>query len=133
VNKAFTARRAERLKPRITAITAGLLDDMSTRREVDLFASFAFPLPITVICELLGVPVADQDDFRTWSATIVSNTASPGVFQAHATAMIPLFHRAWARRWPGWRLRSRSADCWRGSARCGWRCPRARRAGGRAH
>jgi cytochrome P450 len=91
VNKAFTARRVERLRPRITAITAGLLDDMSTRREVDLLASFAFPLPITVICELLGVPVADQEDFRTWSATIVSNTVSPEVFQAHATAMIRHF------------------------------------------
>ena len=91
VNKAFTARRVERLRPRITAITAGLLDDMSTRREVDLLASFAFPLPITVICELLGVPVADRDDFRTWSASIVSNTVSPDVFQAHATAMIRYF------------------------------------------
>ncbi len=91
VNKAFTARRVERLRPRITAITTGLLDDMSTREQVDLLASFAFPLPITVICELLGVPVADQDDFRTWSATIVSNTPTPAVFQAHATAMIRYF------------------------------------------
>ena len=57
VNKAFTARRVEQLRPRITAITAGLLDDMSTQREVDLLAAFAFPLPVTVICELLGVPV----------------------------------------------------------------------------
>ena len=91
VNKAFTARRVDRLRPRITEITAGLLDDMSTRSEVDLLASFAFPLPITVICELLGVPVTDRDDFRTWSATIVSNTATPEVFQAHATAMIRYF------------------------------------------
>jgi cytochrome P450 len=91
VNKAFTARRVERLRPRITAITTALIDDMSTRGEVDLLASFAFPLPITVICELLGVPVADQDDFRTWSATIVSDMAGPEVFQAHATAMIGYF------------------------------------------
>ena len=58
VNKAFTARRVEQLRPRITAITAGLLEDMSTRAgsEVDLLTAFAFPLPITVICELLGVP-----------------------------------------------------------------------------
>ena len=94
VNKAFTARRVERLRPRITAIAAGLLDDMSAQRdrpEVDLLASFAFPLPITVICELLGVPVADRDDFRAWSATIVSNTASPGAYQADATAMIRYF------------------------------------------
>ena len=91
MNKAFTVRRVERLRPRITAITTGLLDDMSTREQVDLLASFAFPLPITVICELLGVPVADQDDFRTWSATIVSSTAPSEVYQAHATAMIRYF------------------------------------------
>jgi RND superfamily putative drug exporter len=91
VNKAFTVRRVERLRPRITAITAGLLDAMSAEREVDLLASFAFPLPITVICELLGIPVADRDDFRRWSATIVSNTAPLEVFQADATAMVSYF------------------------------------------
>ena len=91
VNKAFTARRVDRLRPRITEITAGLLDDMSTRSEVDLLASFAFPLPITVICELLGVPPADRDDFRAWSATIVSDIPAPEVFQAHATAMARYF------------------------------------------
>jgi cytochrome P450 len=94
VNKAFTARRVERLRPRITAITAGLLDDLAAGEvppEVDLLASFAFPLPITVICELLGIPAGDRDDFRTWSATIVANTAAPEVFQAHATAMVRYF------------------------------------------
>ena len=106
VNKAFTARRVERLRPRITAITAGLLEDMSAQRgrpEVDLLASFAFPLPITVICELLGIPAGDRDDFRTWSATIVANTAAPEVFQAHATAMIRYFMALLAakRREPG--------------------------------
>ncbi|HEY6313443.1 MAG TPA: hypothetical protein VIY52_21935 [Streptosporangiaceae bacterium] len=98
VNKAFTARRVEQLRPRITAITAELLDDMSTRREVDLLTSFAFPLPITVICELLGVPVADRDEFRAWSASIVSNTISPEVFQAHATAMTSYFRTMLAAR-----------------------------------
>jgi cytochrome P450 len=88
VNKAFTVRRVERLRPRITAIGAALLDDLAARRETDLLASFAFPLPITVICELLGVPVADQDDFRTWTATAVADTSPAEVAQAHATAMI---------------------------------------------
>jgi cytochrome P450 len=91
VNKAFTARRVERLRPRITAITTELLDGMSTRPEVDLLASFAFPLPITVICELLGVPAADRDDFRTWSATAVSDTASLELSQAHAGALVRYF------------------------------------------
>jgi cytochrome P450 len=98
VNKAFTARRVAELRPRITAITAGLLDDMATRREVDLLASFAFPLPITVICELLGVPVADRDQFRVWSATIVADTTSPEAFEAHATAMTGYFRTLMATR-----------------------------------
>jgi cytochrome P450 len=69
VNKAFTARRVERLRPRITAITASLLDELAVRTEIDLIASFAFPLPITVICELLGVGT-DSDRFRPWSRAI---------------------------------------------------------------
>src|SRR5689334_19489753 len=91
VNKAFTARHVERLRPRISAITAGLLDDLPVRSEVDLLASFAFPLPITVICELLGIPTSARDDFREWSTTVVSNTATPDVMYAHATAMAGYF------------------------------------------
>jgi len=91
VNKAFTARRVEQLRPRITAITEGLLDDIPAGREVDLLAAFAFPLPVTVICELLGVPVADRDQFRAWSATIVSETVSSDVALAHLTAMMGYF------------------------------------------
>ena len=91
VNKAFTPRRVEALRPRITAITAGLLDEMAGADVVDLLAAFAFPLPITVICELLGIPVTDRDEFRTWSASVVSDTVSPEVFRAHATAMIRYF------------------------------------------
>ena len=86
VNKVFTARRVERLRPRISAITAGLLDDMSTQAEVDLLASFAFPLPITVICELLGVPVGDRDDFRTWSATTRRSGSPPNQSRSAACA-----------------------------------------------
>jgi cytochrome P450 len=98
VNKAFTARRVEQLRPRVTTIAAALLDDMSARAEVDLLASFAFPLPITVICELLGVPVADRDQFRAWSATVVGDTVSPEVFQADATAMVGYFRALLAAR-----------------------------------
>src|SRR3984957_17255848 len=91
VNKVFPARRVEQLRPRITAITEALLDDMSAHPEVDLLTAFAFPLPVTVICELLGVPVADRDQFRAWSATIVSETVSAEVAQAHFTVMLGYF------------------------------------------
>jgi cytochrome P450 len=74
VNKAFTARRVEALRPRIEEITEDLLAEMAKQEEVDLLEAFAFPLPITVICELLGVPVEDREDFRKWSALILSDT-----------------------------------------------------------
>jgi cytochrome P450 len=76
VNKAFTARRVAALRPRVEEITAGLLDAMAGRDEVDLIASFAEPLPITVICELLGVRFADRDEFRGWTKTLLTSTNS---------------------------------------------------------
>jgi len=60
------------LRPRIEEITDGLLADIGPTADVDLLDVFAFPLPITVICELLGVPTKDRDDFRTWSNALVS-------------------------------------------------------------
>jgi cytochrome P450 len=76
VTKAFTARRIERLRPRVAEITRSLLDAMPADGEVDLLESFAFPLPITVICELLGVPDADRANFRTWTQAILSTGAA---------------------------------------------------------
>ncbi|MBN6041764.1 cytochrome P450 [Amycolatopsis sp. 195334CR] len=70
VNKAFTPKSVDRLRPRIEQITDELLDRMSG--EVDLLEAFAFPLPITVICELLGVPETERAQFRDWSNTLVS-------------------------------------------------------------
>jgi cytochrome P450 len=87
VTKAFTARRVEQLRPRITEITASLLDAMAGRREVDLLEAFAFPLPITVICELLGIPDQDRDDFRAWTQIILSHGAAHQEYGTAATAM----------------------------------------------
>jgi cytochrome P450 len=72
VTKAFTARRIERLRPRVTEITASLLDAMPAGGQVDLLEAFAFPLPITVICELLGVPGSDRADFHAWTQAVLS-------------------------------------------------------------
>ncbi|BEL09621.1 cytochrome P450 [Actinoplanes sichuanensis] len=72
VSAAFTARRIESLRPRIEEISAGLLDALAEERSADLIDAFAFPLPIQVICELLGVPAEDQNAFREWSNVIVS-------------------------------------------------------------
>ncbi len=81
VTKAFTTRRVETMRPRIAAITDDLLDAMAasaasqdaTRAPVDLLDAFAFPLPMTVICELLGVPPGDREAFRAWSSTVLSD------------------------------------------------------------
>lgn len=72
VSKAFTPRMVERLRPRIQEIADELIDGVSTAGEMELVSAFAFPLPITVIAELLGVPVADRERFREWSGAMVS-------------------------------------------------------------
>ncbi|GGI75404.1 cytochrome P450 [Saccharopolyspora subtropica] len=74
VVKAFTARRVEALRPRVEAITADLLDAMAEESEVDLLDALAFPLPIQVICELLGVDESRRDDFRAWTNTLLDGS-----------------------------------------------------------
>ncbi|MCD2463513.1 MULTISPECIES: cytochrome P450 family protein [unclassified Streptomyces] len=70
----FTGRRVEALRPRIERLTTELVDAMEPAGRADLVDAFAYPLPITVICELLGVPSADRDTFRRWSTELVSPT-----------------------------------------------------------
>ena len=77
VTKAFTPKRVEQLRPRIQAIADELLDAVEPRGAMDLSADYAFPLPITVIAELLGVPTADQDRFKEWSDAIISPALDP--------------------------------------------------------
>jgi cytochrome P450 len=72
VNKAFTSRQVALLRPRIEQITASLLDALDDRDEVDLMSDFANPLPVTVICELLGVPFEDRADFQAWTKALVT-------------------------------------------------------------
>ncbi|GAA2782007.1 cytochrome P450 [Saccharopolyspora taberi] len=74
VVKAFTARRVEALRPRIEEITAELLDRIEGRPAADLIDEFAFPLPIKVITELLGVDESRRDEFREWSNVLVDSS-----------------------------------------------------------
>nr|BFF00103.1 cytochrome P450 [Streptoalloteichus tenebrarius] len=87
VGKAFTARRVEALRPRIEEISAGLLDGINPDSEIDLLTAYAFPLPITVICALLGIPDADHDAFRSWSNTIVTNS-EPEEFERAQSGLV---------------------------------------------
>jgi cytochrome P450 len=70
VSKAFTVRRIEELRPRAQQITDELLDRLDNPG--DLVEGFTMPFPITIICELLGVPFEDRDDFRQWSNQALS-------------------------------------------------------------
>jgi cytochrome P450 len=70
VAKAFTPRTVSRLTPRIHEIAHGLLDDAAQRGEMDAIADFAYPLPLTVIAELLGVEPEKREFFREQSQKI---------------------------------------------------------------
>ena len=76
VSKAFTPRLIERMRPRVQAIADSLLDAVQDRGEMDLIDDYAFPLPITVIAELLGIPAEDRNRFREWSNAAVSGNST---------------------------------------------------------
>lgn len=66
VGKAFTVRGVEDLRPRIQQIADDLIDAVAERGRMDLLADFSYPLPTTVICEWLGIPVEDREPFAGW-------------------------------------------------------------------
>ena len=70
VSKAFTPRMIERLRADVQAIVDGLLDRVEGAGSMDLIEQFAYPLPVTVICRMLGVPVEDHERFRGWGLDI---------------------------------------------------------------
>ena len=71
VSKAFTPRAIQALRPRITELVDGMLDTMAEQRRVDLVDALAFPLPFSVIAEMLGTPPADHERIRQLSGTVV--------------------------------------------------------------
>jgi cytochrome P450 len=100
VSKAFTPKMVEQLRPRIQEIADELLDELPPSGEADLVDAFAFPLPIIVIAELLGIPPEDRDRFRVWSNTFVSPALGDdalGLFLEHTreflTYLTELFER----------------------------------------
>jgi cytochrome P450 len=84
---AFTTKRMEQLRPRVQQIVDELLRDMEKNGSpADLMAALALPMPVTVICELLGVPYEERDRFRSWADMVLSTSAAnhppEAVFQA---------------------------------------------------
>ncbi|WP_239088497.1 cytochrome P450 family protein [Planosporangium mesophilum] len=86
VGLAFTPRRVEALRPRIRQTADALVDGVATRIAddgvADLVAGYATPLPIAVICDLLGVPAEDRTDFRGWTDTMLATYAEPTAVRA---------------------------------------------------
>ncbi|MFD9424336.1 MULTISPECIES: cytochrome P450 [unclassified Streptomyces] len=76
VAKAFTVRQIEKLRPQVKELTASLLDGMEAAGPpADLVDGFALPLPVAVICRMLGVPEADRPRFRVWSDNALSTSS----------------------------------------------------------
>lgn len=76
VTMAFTPRMVERLRPRVQAIAAELLDRVAGRATMDLVQEFAYPLPITVIADMLGIPDEGRAQFKRWSEAIVASAGA---------------------------------------------------------
>ncbi len=77
VSKAFTPRRIAQLEPRIREITAGLLNGAAAAGQLELVSQLAYPLPVRIISEMLGVPVEDHPRFAGWSARL-AHSLQPG-------------------------------------------------------
>ncbi|MEU1751906.1 cytochrome P450 [Micromonospora matsumotoense] len=99
VAKAFVSRRIEALRPRVRQLAGDLLDGLAAGpAEVDLIAGYASPLPIQVICELLGVPVEDRTNYREWADAFAAGLGAP-VFPVQAvTDFVTHLHGLVARR-----------------------------------
>ena len=76
VSQAFTPKAVEALAPRISTLTEDLLDKIVSAGTADLIEDLAYPLPVIVIAELMGIPAEDRDRFKHWSDVIVSQTQS---------------------------------------------------------
>jgi len=77
VSKAFTPRAVENLRPRIQQIVEYLLGEAGKKGEFDIVQELAYPLPVIVIAEMLGVPPEDRHRFKEWSDTIVATLGGP--------------------------------------------------------
>ncbi|WP_216214623.1 cytochrome P450 family protein [Amycolatopsis aidingensis] len=82
IAKEFTARRVQGLRPRVEQLTGELIETLVSRDRVDLVESFSVPLPLAVICELLGVPTAERKDFHAWSEEMLKPRSPDSAGQA---------------------------------------------------
>jgi cytochrome P450 len=89
VQQAFTPKMVALIRPRAEAVTRTLLDAAIARdATIDVVRDLAYPLPMTIICELLGVPVNDQDDFAKWSSDVARGIDPPALRTPEVAAAI---------------------------------------------
>ena len=103
VQKAFTPKRIEEMRPRVETVARRLLDDLAPRGEMELMADFAYPLPIVVIAEMLGIPAEDQDRFKGWAGDLARTlepvlppdlrTRAEDAFDAFSAYLEPVFEQ----------------------------------------
>ncbi|MFB7867950.1 cytochrome P450 [Streptomyces sp. NPDC056069] len=86
VNPVFNARSVQEMRPRISRILAKVLDDMGAGEGIDLIDELALPLPVTVICGLVGLPVEDRDQCRKWTEAI-GHVVDPALDETTMRAM----------------------------------------------
>ncbi|GHO46002.1 cytochrome P450 family protein [Ktedonospora formicarum] len=91
INLSFTPRLVEQWRSRIQALTDELLDAIENKGEMDLIDQFAFPLPMMVISEMLGVPDADRSKFRSWSNLVVEAAGNPEAFRQAADQLLAFY------------------------------------------
>jgi cytochrome P450 len=83
VSQAFTPRSVERLRQAIQDIVDDLLSSARPAGRMDVIADLAYPLPVLVICALLGVPTADRPDFAAWSAALADGLDALSTHEVH--------------------------------------------------
>src|SRR5262245_9149475 len=85
LGRVLSSRRVEALRPGLQALVDGLLDDMESRtRPVDFQEAVAVRLPALVVCELLGIPSEERDDYRQWSEDAGEALDGEGARKLHA-------------------------------------------------
>ena len=82
VSRSFTVRRMNEQVPRVQEIADALVRDLPESGTVELMTAYAFQIPVYVICEMLGVPAEDRDDFGAWTKTLVDNSGEGPTHEA---------------------------------------------------
>ena len=91
LNREFTARALSRMEGRVREITGELLDALPPGEEIDVVGALTAPLPVLVICELLGIPEADRPAFRRWSdAAIVASDGRAALTDDDTAALMEM-------------------------------------------